>query len=587
MRKRFLALFLTVVVAIFSLTACVNYEPPEDEDTAYLYVQVYEGGIGYQYLKDVGDAFEQAFNGRENYFAEGKDKVDISVTSSPACNGAGLFSNIANSDYNLFVAEGMYYLDLASNNLLYDLTDIMDDTLADGKTIESKLYDDQKELLTVKDDKYLSLPTFAISTGLTVDTEVLEDTYYFADSKDTNTDAKDYLMGRNSTYTGKPYEGRYMIKSPSVKKSPGPNGVYENGGGDDGLPSTYEEFFYLLDCLVKANIHPMLFTGQSVHYTNYLFQSLLSANSTKNELKANFSFDSNGDSVKIVTGINGNTVTTSDEVITPDKGYLTTQQYNRYLALKFLNCLFTNKAYYMEELGHNPASLGNTETQKVFEESKYNSVLGVGKRVAMLIEGAYWYNEAYGEIQQTAGIYGEPNRKFAYMPLPSKETGTVNEGEGKPVALADALDYYLVANNNIKGDAEKEKLIKEFVKFMYSDAQLQSMTVSTGIPFALKYDLTDEQYGGLDNYKRSLWDAYKYSKNNGTYVTPMSDSLIFLNNTELFSFKTTNKMFHSTVDGKERNSAYAAFTQYNISANDYFKGMWISSSDWTTKYLGA
>ena len=133
----------------------------------------------------------------------------------------------------------------------------------------------------------------------------------------------------------------------------------------------------------------------------------------------------------------------------------------------------------------------------------------------------------------------------------------------------------------------KEKLLKEFIKFMYTDEQLQNMTVNTGIPFALKYNLETTQYNSLDNYKKSLWDAYKYSMDNDTYVTPMSDSLIFLNNTELFSFKSTNKMFYSVVNGVERNNAYNAFTEYKISAKDYFKGMWISSSDWTTKYLGA
>ncbi len=584
MKTKFLACSLASVLSVCALTACnlgPEYEPPESDDTSYLYVQVYQGGVGSEYLENVGAAFEAAYNGKDGYFAEGKNKVDVVVTTATSCTGEGLFSNIANNNNNLFVAEGMYYLDLASSDLLYDLTGIMDDTLSDGKTVESKLYDDQKELLTVKEDKYFALPTFAITTGVTIDTEILETGLYFADEG-----GRDGLQGRVSTYTGQTYKGRYLINSKTDKKSPGPDGKYLTS--DDGYPSSYEEFFYLLDCMVKANYHPMLFTGQSVHYTNYLFQALLSANSTKDELKANFSFDSNGNQVKVVTGFEGTQPTISEEVITTANGYLTTQQYNRYLALKFLNCLFNNKSYYMETLGHNPATLGNTEAQKVYEESKFNAANGNGKRIAMLIEGAYWYNEAKGELAESAGKFeGADNRNFAYMPLPSKETGTVNENEGKAAALADALDYYLVANNNIKGNAEKEKLVQEFVKFMYSDAQLQNMTVDTGIPFALKYDLTTPQYEGLDNYKQSLWDVYKYSKDNGTYVTPMSDSLIFLNNTDVFSFKTTNKMFHSVVGGVERNSAYAAFTQYGISAEDYFKGMWIGNSDWSSKYLGA
>lgn len=557
----------------------VDKGPQEESSTSYLYVQTFQGGVGDQYLKDVAKAFQQEYNGKTDYFAEGKDKVEIVVNMSTSCTGNSLFSTMANSDYNLFIAEGMYYLDLASSDLLYELTDAVKDKLSDGKTIETKLYDDQKEMLTVKDNKYYSLPTFAISTGLTIDTEILEAGLYFAD-----VGGSDRLQGKPSSYTGKTYEGRYFISSPTDKKSPGPDGEYNTY--DDGLPSTYEEFFYLLDCMVKSGIHPVIFTGKSNHYTNYLFQALMCANSTKEELKTNFSFDSEGKEVKCVTGFNGEAPIIEEDVITAQNGYLTTQQYNRYLALKFLNCLFNNKAYYVEEFGHNPATLGNTEAQKVFEESKFNAAQGVGKRIAMLIEGAYWYNEASGELIESANKYeGADNRKFAYMPLPSREKGTVNEGQGKKVSLADALDYYLVANNNIKGNSEKEKLVKEFVKFMYSDAQLQKMTESTGMPFALRYNLTDTQYDGLDNFKRSLWSVYKSSMDGGCYVTPMSNSTIFLNNTEKFSFKTTNKMFSSVVDGIERSIAYEAFTQYNISVEKFFKGMWISSSDWNSKYL--
>ena len=302
----------------------------------------------------------------------------------------------------------------------------------------------------------------------------------------------------------------------------------------------------------------------------------------------NFSFDSNGNTVKVVTEFDGSQPTISEQVITEANGYLTKQQYSNYLALKFLHCLFTNEQYYMDKMGYNPDTLSNLEAQKVFEESKFNSANGFGKRVAMLIEGDYWYNEAQGELIESAGKFeGADNRKFARMPMPSKETGTVNEGEGKVAVSADRFYFYLLANNNIKGNTEKEKLVQEFVKFMYSDAQLQSMTIDTGMPIALKYDITDTQYQGLDNYKKGLWDAYKYSKDNDNYVTPMSDSRIFLNNTDIFSFKTSLKMFASFVAGIERTTPYSAFTQYNISAKDYFEGMWIGNSDWSAKYLGA
>jgi hypothetical protein len=59
----------------------------------------------------------------------------------------------------------MYYFDFLASDLLYALTNITKATLEDGTTIEGKLFDDQKDALTVKDDKYYALPTFAAFTG--------------------------------------------------------------------------------------------------------------------------------------------------------------------------------------------------------------------------------------------------------------------------------------------------------------------------------------------------------------------------------------------------------------------------------------
>ena len=572
------ALLLAVLMLSSTVgVACdagINYGDEENENTAYLYVQCQQGGIGSEYLNKLATAFEEKFKDNADYFAEGKTQVDVVVSESLTATGSDLRSSIANSTQNIYVAERMYYFDFLANDLLYDLTDITKATLEDGTTIEGKLFDDQKDSLTIKNGKYYALPTFAGFTGLTYDAELFADnSLYFADSLDDC--SKPYAT---SSYTGKAYTGRGFVWDEESKKSPGPDGKYNTY--DDGLPSSYEEFFYMMDAL-KESATPLIWTGASMHYTHYLFQALLSANSTKTEFISNFTFDSNGEKIKIVDGFetNGEPII-KEVVITDDNGYETLQQVNYYKALKFLHHLFSNNEYY--DSRSNGGSLSNTSAQKIYEESGPNPKT---KDIAMLIEGNYWYNEAAGELKESEGKYANAkNRNFRFMPLPAQEYGTVTEHNGTAITLADSLDYYLVANNNIKGNTEKEKLVEEFVKMFYLDASLQQTNVTTGMPLALKYELTQEQYNGLDNYPQSLWDIYKLSKDTGAYVTPLSSNPIFYNNTGKFCFKSTGTRFNSIINGIERANTYVAFAQYGATAKEYFEGMKIGLATWNSNY---
>jgi hypothetical protein len=75
----------------------VIYSEEENENTAYLYVQAQQGGIGSEYLNKLATAFEEKFNGKADYFAEGKTRVDVVVSEALTANGGDLRSTIANS----------------------------------------------------------------------------------------------------------------------------------------------------------------------------------------------------------------------------------------------------------------------------------------------------------------------------------------------------------------------------------------------------------------------------------------------------------------------------------------------------------
>ena len=574
MKTKFIAISMASVLACGLMAGCnggVEYEPEEDAKLSYLYVDTAPGGFGSEYLSVVAKAFETANAGKS--YAENKMGVKIEVGESATNKDVNFKTGVGSSPSDVHVVEGLYYTDLLKDNSILKLTDIVTDTLSDGKTIEDKLNTEQKRVLKYNNE-YYTIPTFAGYTGLTYNADLFKNNnLFFADS----TESPD----ATSSYTGKAYTGRPLVRNQSTKKSPGPDGLYNTD--DDGLPSSYEEFFYLYDSMLDASpsITPMILYGG--HYSNYIFQELLCAASTANELSSMFSFDSNGEEVEIITGWNNDgTPKTENVVITEENGYKSTMQVSKYMATKFIKHLSTNQVNgksYIDSRSRGQ-SLANTNAQKLFMESSLDPSQ---TPIATLVEGVYWYNESAGTREGMAGTYGEDveNMNLKYMPLPAQEYGTVSANNGTTQLVADSLQYYLVVNAKVANNKEKLDLAKDFVKFMYSDEMLQKMTVTSGIPFALKYDLTDTQYNSMNTLSQSFWNVYKGAKDNDAYITGLSLSPTFLANTARFSFKSTNNAFKSKVNGAETEDALGYFyNNKSVSARDFFTGMSIDSENW-------
>ncbi|MBO5737573.1 MAG: hypothetical protein J6S04_07165 [Clostridia bacterium] len=573
MKRKFISGSLALIVALGCMAGCgVEVGPTEKDNISYLYVSTNSGGFGKGFLEVVEAKFEEKY--AQTPFAEGKMGVDVVVDQASTNSGGTLINNIANSSTNVFVVEGMYTTNYVAKNYLYDLSELVSSALDDGKTLESKMFNDQKAALKAINDKYYSLPVFAGFNGVTYDKALFADNdLYFAD-------ANGFKPYTTSTYTGVAYTGRGFVSAANTKKSPGPDGKYDSY--DDGLPSSYEEFFYLLERMSNKSIVPFIWGGgANTHYQNYLFQSLLMCNSSKTELSTNFTFNSGDEEIEIIKSFDSDgNPEYSYEKINDDNGYLITQSSNKYQALKFLQNLFKNSKYYHSDSVS--GNLTNAMAQKVYEES---SLIG-NTPIAMLIEGNYWCNEAAAELKESEQYPNGKNRQFAYMPLPAVENGTINENEGNNIALADCLDYYLVVNNNIAKNKEKKQLAEAFVKMMYSDECLQAMTAEVGVPFALKYEMGESYYNQMSVYEQSVWDIYDFSKDNDAYVTPQSANEIFLSNTARFSFKTTQMLFHTYIDGIEYSVPYQAFSSAGkgASAREYFVGMAVSLNDWSSKY---
>ena len=578
MKRKIIAISMATLMLGSMMAGCnggIVYEPEEDSTKSYLYVESYGGGYGSKFFEVVANEFE-AMNAEKSY-AEGKQgvKIDVNESINNSYLSFGGYAPTALADVH--VVSGLIYTDFLDDNILLDVTDVVTDELADGKTIEDKLNTEQKQVLKYN-DKYYTIPTFAGYAGLTYNVDLFtNNNLFFADSIES--------PSVTSSYTGEAYTGRPLVRNKNVKKSPGPDGEYNTV--DDGLPSSYEEFFYLFDTMLDSTprITPLISYGG--HYFSMIFMELLCASSTANGLKAMLSFDSNGEEIEVVDDWNSDgTPKTKKVVITEENGYYSTLETSRYMALKFLRHLSTNTVrgnYYIDSRSR-ASSLSNTNAQKLFLESSLDPSQ---TPIATLNEGVYWYNEAEGTREGIVGTYGEDaeNMNLAYMPLPAKEYGTVTEHNGTTQLVVDSNSFYLVVNKKVENNPEKLALAKDFVKFMYSDAMLQKMTVASGIPFALKYDMENEQYNAMPKLAQSFWDVYKEAKDKDAYITGLSLSPIFLENTPRFAFSTTRDTFKAKIDGAETTDAITHFyTNRNHTAKDFFVGMSIDSEGWKKYY---
>ncbi len=572
-----LLLCLAMLFSVVAVnTGCTKKVDNIDHTKSQLWVCTRDSGLGYNWLESLAKAFEEKY--ANTVFEPDTDKVGVQVhvEKSYENKGDALVNSIANSKYSVHWVEAMWYADFMADDLLYDISEIVDDPLDDGSgTIQSKISAEQNSYLTGFDGNYYSLPWFSGFTGITYDATMFEkENFYFADANGIKPIIK-------STYNdGKNYTGRGFTSATNKVKSPGPDGV--KGSYDDGLPSTYEEFFALLDYINMKGLKGLIYTKASEHYLTYIFHALLAQAAGKEQLSYNFSFNSGNKTADIITDWDGDTPIVEPIKITTENGYLMSQLKGKYQALKFLECLFRNESKYFSS--DNTGT--GTEVQEIFLNSSFNSNYD---DIAMLVEGNYWYNEAKVARSKWLKKYKEraKERDFRFMTLPAQEFGTVNEHAGSAPVVVDGLSTYLCINNNIKGDALKEELATKFVKFCFEDKSLQLTTTTSGMPVDAEYNLETAQFNEMDKYPQSCWEYFRASKSQGSYLAPVGPSKTYIGNRLTFGYYNASSYFTTKLDGLTYDSQRTVFTKKNggafkYDAKDYFMGMKMSQSDWTS-----
>ncbi len=457
--------------------------------------------------------------------------------------------------YDVWFEEQVLFNQHVGENVFKDMTDVLTDEnpYEKGKTLESKMSEEQKEYYK-RDGKYYGVPHYAGYVGIVYNKKMFDDyALYFA---------KDY---DKSDLEGKP--SRCMIWDIDDERTPGPDGM--EGTIDDGLPTTYAEFYALCEVLSPTN-KPMSWSGKHRHgYLGWFLQALSASNESYDQAIKNYTFDGTLNSLISVTEeVDGNPVFTEAEDVVLDaseNGWKVAAQRGKYYALDFLETIVDN-GWYTENSFLDVDE--QTAAQIAFVEG---NAINSTERPAMLIDGSWWAMEAKASfLAQEQGGVENPKDSYGWFPLPcvdeadaAARADAIKNG-GKGYNLTDVMNSLCFIGAQVSDDVYA--IAKDFVQFAYTDESLAEFSIITDTTKAVQYTMTEDQLELMSAYGRSLLDM----QSKANIVSIFSKNEFFKKNEKtLVDYKT---LFDAKINGVTYQIPVNEFKK-DVSATTYFNGL--------------
>ena len=418
------------------------------------------------------------------------------------------------SGYHLyFVEDNGTVLELTAEKKLLDITDVVTtkDETRDGVQISvlDKVDESYRFAMQGGDGKYYALPHFTFFPGLTYDAELFDSKgYYIADYSLSTTETKPFTCKFGTAN---------FVKDANTKKSLGNDGIANTA--DDGLPSSLVEFLVLCSKMKSEGVVPFELNGRSKHYISYLIRSIWTSLSGYETMSGTYTYDKEMEIVTedvtqstelLFSGVNYIKKPITEKVtLTEETGYLAYDNVNRYYATMLVEIL--NREGWLSTDSTGNATHIDAQMNFVFGGNRGKQAYG------MLIEGNYWYNESVDNyvMQDYYDYTGNASRNIKWMPLPTSFDKPVKTaGEGREFAMIDACGNSLAfINNNIKEDETLVQACKDFLRFLYTDAELSHFVGATGVlKAALDFEVLSEDTERLSSFQKSVLDVYAGSK---------------------------------------------------------------------------
>ena len=175
----------------------------------------------------------------------------------------------------------------------------------------------------------------------------------------------------------------------------------------------------------------------------------------------------------------------------------------KYYAIAMLE-IFEKEGFYSETEGLSGNGNHYDAQMDLFMEGKFNT-----HNSAMLIEGSYWFNESdeNGGFESYEYYVGKSRSEIdvQWMSLPTSVYA--EDAVGKDACFLDCGQAYAMINARVANNPALKQACIDFIKFCYSEAELQNFTVKTGLARAINYELTSAQKQSMSTYVASVWDA--------------------------------------------------------------------------------
>ena len=519
-----------------------------DPSKTQLQVVTFRAGFGDEWLYELEDRFEEAY--KDVVYEDGKKGVQVWHEGDTKQYDA---QAVISSKYDIFFMEGGdYYALCANGGALEELTDIVTLPNKDDndKTIFSKMTAQQKSFYGYTavdgDPKYYAIPHYEGGWGLVYNKELF--------------DRKGYYLA------SKAGEEPCLISSPEAtsEKGTGPDG--QTGTEDDGLPRTYEEFFFLCDEIVARDDIPFCWSGKHAEpYLTTMMNTLVADYNGVEQMTLNLDFNGTAQELVVMDGNevvweNGKIKTETKE-ITPKNGYDMARQAAKYYAIDFLYKMLTTKDYYND--GAFVSTHDHLMAQTDFLQAGTTFASGKGE-MAMLVDGPWWEGEAsttFNTMSAQNDAYSKKNRNFGWMPLPKATEEKVGSGK----VYVDSLSAFTVVK---AGLGPKKQAALDFVRFSATEASLVEFTQITGALKSYNYTLNEEQSANLSPFTKSL---IRYKETATLYVHDSSSAFFQKNRTALQPYRAYGS---SDGSGTVSNPVIAFSKKKPISAEEYFENMY-------------
>lgn len=559
-KTKFLALGLAAVLSVGVAAGCGNGNIGKDEDTSKITQISFRqwGGTASStdWLQQAADRFA-AEKANEPY-ESGKKGVKVEISTN---KDSDYTSSIP--DYDILMDENSANIyDMQTRGYLADIDDLV-------KGLQSKIEPQLLPKLKGADGKYYGLPHYSydVSISYNVDLFKSENLYIAAPGEESVVNYKSSLLPGSSA-------GVNFVFNENTKKSCGPNGIPNDY--DDGLPSSLEEFIVLCDYIKnKKQINPFSISDITggANYAFMLIESLWAGMVGTDAMKAttcNFT-DAEVEVVKegalsydgtlLNTGIK--MPQTETVVLSDDNGYRMYDMSARYYALSFLE-LAKNKGWFKNQ------QMTNTKAQEFFVLGNYNA--NDNDRCAMLVDSTFWYGESVsgGTLTKYKSLSGGKEANVSMMPMPVQLTGQVTEGNGKKPTVIDTSATVFV-NKRVEKNEGLFRAVKEFIEFLYSDAELKAFTETSKLTMNLKYDYDKSSLG---NFYAGVLEIEKAA---GDKVYAASDNIKYSKNRSSFSLIWGGKLNYF---GSYHNGSYAALMGGETAASIFTQTRRAKVADW-------